>query len=51
MAKASDLSNHHPEISIKYTEVIISIHSNHFRGVTTKCINLALKLESIYNSN
>ena len=46
-----DILNHHPEINIEYSNLTISIYSIDFKGITTKCINLALKIDSIYNTN
>tara|TARA_B100000029_G_scaffold343092_1_gene335484 strand:+ start:555 stop:836 length:282 start_codon:yes stop_codon:yes gene_type:complete len=43
--------NHHPEIEIKQSNVKIAIYSIDFDGITTKCINLALKIDSIYITN
>ena len=49
--EVSDTLNHHPEIYIEYSKLTISIYSIDFKGITTKCINLALKIDSIYNTN
>ena len=43
--------NHHPEIQIKQSNIKIAIYSIDFNGITTKCINLALKIDSIYSTN
>ena len=47
IANISESMNHHPEITIKKSNVKIKITSIDFNGVTTKCINLAMKVDSI----
>tara|TARA_A100001011_G_C14172081_1_gene783005 strand:+ start:122 stop:400 length:279 start_codon:yes stop_codon:yes gene_type:complete len=45
--KANSL-NHHPEISINFNKVEIKIGSIELNGVTTKCVNLAIQIDSLY---
>ena len=47
--KANSL-NHHPEISINFNKVEIKIGSIELNGVTTKCVNLAIQIDSLYVS-
>jgi len=51
VANISESMNHHPEITIKQSNVTIKITSIDFNGVTTKCINLAMKVDSIKPTN
>ena len=51
ISKICELINHHPKIIINQTNITISIYSIDLDGITTKCINLALKIDSIYNTN
>ena len=52
--KVKDISesmNHHLEIKVNQSEVKIKIYSIDFNGITTKCINFAMKLDPIYSFN
>ena len=46
----AERNNHHPEITIQWCKVSISITSHDMGGVTTKCVNLAMGIDTIYNS-
>ena len=47
IAQLAENNNHHPDISISWCKVTISITSHEMGGVTTKCINLATGIDSI----
>ena len=47
IAELAEAQNHHPEISIGYCNVDISISSHDLGGVSTKCVNLALGIDNI----
>ena len=47
MAKLAETNNHHPEMTICWCSVNVSISSHDMGGVTTKCINLATGIDLI----
>ena len=47
MAKLAETNNHHPDITIGWCSVNVSISSHDMGGVTTKCINLATGIDLI----
>ena len=47
IADIADSMNHHPVINIDQLNVKISITSLDLNGITTKCINLAMKIDSL----
>ena len=47
IAQLAENNNHHPDISISWCKVKISITSHEMGGVTTTCINLAIGIDSI----
>ena len=47
MAKLAEASNHHPDITIGWCRVDVSISSHDMGGVTTKCVNLATGIDLI----
>ena len=47
MAKLAETNNHHPDISIGWCQVDVSITSHDLGGVSTKCVNLALGIDLI----
>jgi 4a-hydroxytetrahydrobiopterin dehydratase len=51
IADLAESLNHHPIITINPSNVKIEIYSIQFNGITTKCINLAMKIDAIYNTN
>ena len=48
ISSISENMNHHPIIKIDFNQITIEIFSQEFNGVTTKCINLALKFDHEY---
>ena len=46
VAEISERKNHHPEILLEWCKVTLEIASHDMGGVTTKCINLAMEIES-----
>ena len=47
IAKISETLNHHPNMVVDWCKIDISIASHDLGGVTTKCVNLATKIESL----
>ena len=47
MAQHAETNNHHPDITIGWCNVNVSISSHDMGGVTTKCINLATGIDLI----
>tara|TARA_Y100001970_G_C13543680_1_gene513526 strand:+ start:48 stop:320 length:273 start_codon:yes stop_codon:yes gene_type:complete len=47
IAPIAERLNHHPDITLGYCKVDVSISSHDLGGVTTKCINLATAIDSI----
>ena len=47
IAKLAETHNHHPIIKISWCKLEIEISSHEKNGVTTKCINLATKIDLI----
>ena len=47
IAEISETLNHHPNMIIDWCKVDIYIASHDLGGVTTKCVNLATKIESL----
>ena len=47
MAELAERNNHHPDISIGWCKVNVSINSHNMGGVTTKCVNLATGIDLI----
>ena len=50
IAELAEKNNHHPDIYIGWCKVNISITSHDQGGVTTNCVNLALGIDSIFDS-
>ena len=48
LAVLAETQNHHPDINIGWCKVDISITSHDLGGVSTKCVNLALGIDSIF---
>ena len=48
IAVLAEAQNHHPDINIGWCKVDISITSHDLGGVSTKCVNLALGIDSIF---
>ena len=48
IAVLAEAQNHHPDIFIGWCKVDISITSHDLGGVSTKCVNLALGIDSIF---
>ena len=48
IAVLAEAQNHHPDITIGWCKVHISITSHDLGGVSTKCVNLALGIDSIF---
>ena len=46
-AELAEANNHHPNITIGWCHVHVSISSHDLGGVTTKCINLATGIDLI----
>ena len=47
MAELAEANNHHPDITIGWCKVDVTISSHDMRGVTTKCVNLATGIDLI----
>ena len=47
IAVLAEAQNHHPDITIGWCKVNISISSHDLGGVSTKCVNLALGIDNI----
>ncbi len=47
IAEISERMNHHADILLGFSSVKISISSHDLGGITTKCINLATKIDQI----
>ena len=47
IAELAEANNHHPDITIGWCRVDISISSHDMGGVTTKCVNLAISIDLI----
>ena len=50
IAELSERNNHHPDISIGWCLVAITITSHDMGGVTTKCVNLATGIDHIFEN-
>ena len=50
-AVLAEAQNHHPDITIGWCKVDISITSHDLGGVSTNCVNLALGIDSIFESD
>ena len=50
IAELSERNNHHPDISIEWCLVAITITSHDMGGVTTKCVNLATGIDHIFEN-
>ena len=51
IAVLAEAQNHHPDIFIGWCKVEISITSHNLGGVSTNCVNLALGIDSIFESD
>ena len=47
IAEISEAMNHHADILLGFSFVKISISSHDLGGITTKCINLATKIDQL----
>ena len=47
MADLAEANNHHPDITIGWCRIDVSISSHNMGGVTTKCVNLATGIDLI----
>ena len=47
IATLAETNNHHPDITVGWCKVDISIASHDLGGVTTKCVNLATGIDLI----
>ena len=47
IAEFAERNNHHPDISIAWCRVDVSISSHDMGGVTTKCVKLAIEIDMI----
>ena len=47
IAELAERNNHHPDITIGWCRVKVSISSHDLEGVTTKCVNLAIEIDII----
>ena len=47
VAELAERNNHHPEININWNNVKISITYHDMGGVSTRCVNLANKIDNI----
>ena len=51
IAELSERNNHHPDISIGWCKVAITIQSHDMGGVTTQCVNLATGIDHIFETD
>ena len=51
IAVLAEAQNHHPDINIGWCKVDISITSHDLGGVSTKCVNLGLGIDSIFEKS
>ena len=51
IAELSERNNHHPDISIGWCKVDITIKSHDMGGVTTQCVNLAIGIDHIVEAD
>ena len=51
IAVLAEAQNHHPDIFIGWCKVEIAITSHDLGGVSTNCVNLALGIDSIFESD
>ena len=51
IAELSERNNHHPDISIGWCKVDITIKSHDMGGVTTQCVNLAIGIDHIFETD
>ena len=47
IAELAETSNHHPNITILWCKIDVTIFSHDMGGVTTKCVNLATSIDLI----
>tara|TARA_B100001250_G_scaffold305654_1_gene267584 strand:- start:697 stop:966 length:270 start_codon:yes stop_codon:yes gene_type:complete len=47
VSKIADRLDHHPEMHIGYSTVLVSISSHDLGGVSTKCVNLANMIDAL----
>ena len=47
IAELAETSNHHPDITIRWCKIDVTIFSHDMGGVTTKCVNLATSIDLI----
>ena len=50
IAELSERNNHHPDISIEWCSVAVTITSHDMGGVTTNCVNLATGIDPIFDT-
>ena len=47
LAKAAEAMNHHPDMSIKYNKIRLSLTTHDEGGLTSKDFRLAAKIDSL----
>ncbi len=47
VAKAAEAANHHPDIDIRYTKVVLSLSTHDSGGITQKDLDLAKAIERL----
>ena len=47
IAELAEAHNHHPDLTIGYCKVTVSISSHDLGGISTKCVNLALGIDRL----
>ncbi|HXG72523.1 MAG TPA: 4a-hydroxytetrahydrobiopterin dehydratase [Gemmatimonadaceae bacterium] len=47
VAKAAEAANHHPDIDIRYTKVVLSLSTHDSGGITQKDLDLAKAIEKL----
>jgi 4a-hydroxytetrahydrobiopterin dehydratase len=45
IAKLADAANHHPDVDIRYTKVIVALSTHDAGGITVKDLELAKEIE------
>ena len=46
-ARAADTANHHPDIDIRYTKVVLTLSTHDAGGITAKDLALATTIETL----
>ena len=47
IARAADAADHHPDIDIRYTKIVVTLSTHSAGGITTKDLALAFEIETL----